>query len=564
MKVSSDYSKSTAPFIKTNSSANNKTYQVAFVGRKDYTENEKAFAAYKAKLSRMCHKADVEESKACWNFYINSTAETQKKYETALENSAKIASDKSILQQLTDFFNNGIKDKNLKKPLDLLLNVFNSKSPYKDDFEKLQKNEMRISQKFNGCRGEVDGKPTPNFEINKLLETERNPEIRKRLYYEVNVKPADLIATDLVDLVKQRNELAHKLGYEDFFSYQLKEVFKVDEKKLFKLLDDLDSSTDEIITGIETVNNKKLAAAYGIKPDELQPYHQGLLLEDNPWPKADKYVKDKDQVISTSAKMYKRMGWDIERQPVILDLFPKPNKNQHGFCFDIDTNKDVRILANLSNDIDSIETLNHELGHAVYDLGISSHIKYFQRNPVSSAYTETIAMMMASIPYKEGTFIKDLNMPQKLFEALQIDKQKKLVSFVRKYLFYINFEKQLYKNPNQDLPKLWFELKCKFQKLNMPRQMDNSWASIPHFLTHPAYMQNYLRAEIMASQIYEAAKNKLGNISENPKTAAFFNKKMFKFGDMLTEEEAIKKISGKELSVTDFCKQFDTLLRKIK
>ena len=51
------------------------------------------------------------------------------------------------------------------------------------------------------------------------------------------------------------------------------------------------------------------------------------------------------------------------------DLFPRPGKNQHAFCIDIDREGDVRVLANVEHDRYWADTMMHELGHGAYDLG---------------------------------------------------------------------------------------------------------------------------------------------------------------------------------------------------
>jgi len=92
-----------------------------------------------------------------------------------------------------------------------------------------------------------------------------------------------------------------------------------------------------------------------------------------------------------------------------------------------------------------------------------------------------------------------------------------------------------------------------------PEVQGNAWASVPHFLSHPAYYQNYLRADIMQAQMYDAASEKLGPLTKNNKTADYFKKKMFRYGASLKEDELIKKMTGKELSVDSYCKQFKDL-----
>jgi oligoendopeptidase F len=63
--------------------------------------------------------------------------------------------------------------------------------------------------------------------------------------------------------------------------------------------------------------------------------------------------------------------------------------------------------------------------------------------------------------------------------------------------------------------------------LNRHEAADNEWATIPHYLTHPGYYQNYFRATLMKAQIYNHLNEMLGNITENSKTAEYMNKNIF-------------------------------------
>ena len=116
----------------------------------------------------------------------------------------------------------------------------------------------------------------------------------------------------------------------------------------------------------------------------------------------------------------------------------------------------------------------------------------------------------------------------------------------------IDFEKEMYKNPDQDLKKLWHDMRVKYQIADKDEPIDNSWATIPHYLSHPAYYQNYFRASVIKAQIYNYLKTKLGNISENKKTAEFLKENLFKYGISMEENELIKQMTGKDLSAKDF------------
>ena len=81
---------------------------------------------------------------------------------------------------------------------------------------------------------------------------------------------------------------------------------------------------------------------------------------------------------------------------------------------------------------------------------------------------------------------------------------------------------------------------------------DNEWATIPHYLSHPAYYQNYFRANLMKAQIYNYLKSKLGDITENFESAKFMDENIFALGASIDEYELINKLTGKEFSADDF------------
>ncbi len=246
------------------------------------------------------------------------------------------------------------------------------------------------------------------------------------------------------------------------------------------------------------------------------------------------------------------MGYDIEKfekeGKITLDLFPRKGKNTHGFCFGVEAGKDSRILANLTNNVTSLNTLNHELGHCVYDLGISLSLTYLDKRASSPAVTEAIAMMMGDIIKTEDVLASIV--PSKLLEKFKATHAEDEAGFVAKSLLIIDFERQLYANPDLNPKELWNKLTEKY--LNRKVQADNEWATIPHYLSHPAYYQNYFRANLMKVQIYNHLKSVLGNITENSESAEFMDKNIFQYGASVEEYDLIKQLTGKDFSAGDF------------
>ena len=229
-------------------------------------------------------------------------------------------------------------------------------------------------------------------------------------------------------------------------------------------MDNVYNKSKELIKTKISETKKELSEFFGISEEDLKSYHYGFLTENNPEKKVNDFIKTKEDVVEIAKKAYLGMGYNIEKLEkegkLTLDLFPRKNKNTHGFCFGIESGKDARILANLTNNTRSLETLNHELGHCIYTLSHLEDLPYFDKEEYP-AMTEAIAMMMQDLIKRENILneivsVDILNEYKNTF----IDDE---VKFITKALTIINFEKEMYKNPDQDLKKLWHDMKVKYQ-----------------------------------------------------------------------------------------------------
>lgn len=97
----------------------------------------------------------------------------------------------------------------------------------------------------------------------------------------------------------------------------------------------------------------------------------------------------------------------------------------------------------------------------------------------------------------------------------------------------------MYENPNQDLGKLWRELRVKYFNRSGQADVNNQWATVPHYLTHPCYIQNYFRAAIIKAQIYNYLTSNLGELTKNSKTAEILQNNLFQYGKSLSVEELV-------------------------
>ena len=542
-------------------------------GKETMNETDK-FIDIREDFSKKLEPKAINSEKTCWDFFINSTPETQQAFEKAEDEMYELYKDEITFNKLKDIDKTKL-TKHEAKQLKDLIKAFDEELNAGETKKALRKKEADIGQKYNTYVPMIDGKEVTKVDITKILQTETNPAIRQKAY-EAKVKGGDLIAEDLIELVKMRNEYAKTKGYDNYFDYMIKEEYDVEPEFLNKLIDDVYSKAQAKIKVLQEKRQKELKTEFGV--NKLEAYHYGLLLDSNPEKGVNEILQSNSpsstereaavraervtdagegtkQIVELLAKQtYTGMGYDIDKLQkegkLTLDLYPRKGKNTHGFCFGVEAGKDSRILANLMNNVQSLDTLNHELGHSVYDLGLSTELPFIDRAPSSSAVTEAIAMMMGDIMKKEN-ILKDI-VPAELLQKFKESHKDDEANFVSRSLQIIEFERELYKNPDQNPAKLWADIKSKY--LNRQEEPDNEWATIPHYLTHPGYYQNYFRATLMKAQIYNHLHEKLGNITENSNTAEYMNKNIFSIGASVEEYELIKQLTGKEFGVDDFVK----------
>lgn len=518
------------------------------IGLNKMSETEK-FIKIRDEFSIDLDKILRKNEKTAWNFYINSNPETLKSYESAQDEMTELFSRKQVYDKFLEIDKTKLPEHEQKQLKDLL-KAFDVRLNSGEEFKALEKKENQIANKYNAYIPVIDGKEVSKVEISRILQNEKNSDIRQKAYDSL-IKGGDLIADDMVEFAKMRNEFAGLKGYDNYFEYKLMEDYDVDSKYLEKLINQVNSGAIDKISSIQEKEYSQLREVF--KTDKLKSYHYGLLTDNNPV-KAVNNILENHNIEDISKNAYKGMGFDIDKfineGKITLDLYPRKNKNTHGFCFGIDPGRDSRILANLRNDARSLDTLNHELGHCVYDLGISRELPVVDREPSSSAFTEAIAMMMGDLPKREN-ILKNIIPEDKLIlfkESLKNDE----ANFVSKSMLIIDFEKKLYDNPAQDPANLWKSLKLKYR--NQDVTPDNEWATIPHYLSHPGYYQNYFRANLMKVQLYNHLYKLFGNITENSAVAKYLNENIFSKGASVEEYDLIRKLTGKEFSAEDFIK----------
>ncbi len=427
-----------------------------------------------------------------------------------------------------------------------------------------------IEKNFSTFRCTIEGKKVTTNEIKEILKTETDSDKRK-LAWLASKQVGPVVSDDLIRLVKLRNKAAKKLGFDNFHTFSLT-TGEQDVKELDRIFNELYELTNEPFEKLKADLDKILADKYGVEVSELMPWHyHDPFFQETPLVyevDLDKYYKDKD-VKELATSFYASIGLPVESVLANSDLYEREGKNPHAFCTNIDREGDVRILCNLKNNENWMETILHELGHAVYDKYNDPNVPYLLRQPAHIFTTEAIAMFFGRLSRNPAWMQQMLPLSDQ--QRAEIEKvsykyaQLKQIIFVRWDLVMYEFEKQLYANPDQDLNSLWWQMVEKYQLVKKPPDRNESdWAAKIHFTIAPCYYHNYVLGELLASQLHHHIVYNILNLESEKdvsfvnqkKTGDFLTEKIFRPGDVYHWNDMIEQAASEPLTTKYFIAQF--------
>jgi peptidyl-dipeptidase A len=296
-----------------------------------------------------------------------------------------------------------ILDPVLQRELEVLINAYLENQIEPDLLKQIVELGTDLEQRFSTHRGTIDDKPVTTNDIRDILKAEFN-EAQRRKAWEASKQVGPEIGEDLVRLVKLRNQAARKLGFSSYHTLSLTAA-EQDVVELDRLFQELEKLTNAPYTRIKQNLDARLAESYGIAVADLRPWHyHDPFFQETPMVldlDLDTYYADHD-VKELATTFFAGIGLPVDAILARSDLYEREGKNPHAFCTDIDREGDVRILCNLRNNEQWMETILHELGHGVYDLNHSPSVPYLLREPAHIFTTEAIAMLFGRLSRDPG------------------------------------------------------------------------------------------------------------------------------------------------------------------
>ncbi|MBC7186710.1 MAG: M3 family oligoendopeptidase [Calditrichaeota bacterium] len=496
--------------------------------------------------------------------FYDQYAEYQLALRQLLSDSAAFAKVKSFKES------EAVKDPLLARQLTLLYNQFLANQIPAELLAQIVALSTKVEQGFNTFRPTLDGRPVSSNDIAEILRTSTDSQLRQRAW-EASKEVGGKVAADLIQLAKLRNQAARALGFEDYYVMALA-LAEQDEENLKAIFAELAELTDEPFSRAKREVDSVLAARYGIAPEQLRPWHyQDPFFQEAPRIHEldlDRYYQDRD-VVDLARTFYRGIGLEVDSVLARSDLFERQGKNPHAFCTDIDREGDVRVLANVRNDARWMDTMLHELGHAVYDVYIDRRLPYLLREPAHAFTTEGIAELFGRLALNPSWLQNMLQLSDEqrveCEQAMLRSTRLKQLVFARWCQVMVNFERELYRDPDQDLNRLWWDLVERYQLVHRPENRNApDWAAKIHFSSSPVYYHNYMLGELFASQLHHylvtsvlrgVDEQGLGYVGQ-PRIGEFLRQRVFAPGSRYHWDELIQRATGEPLTATYFAQQY--------
>ena len=497
---------------------------------------------------------------AWWDANVDASAENERRRaDTELEFSNALA-DADLYASLEAAQANGGSDGLVRRQLDLLRDLMLPHQVPAALRERIVELEASVEGRFARHRGVVRGEEVDDIAIKRILRESDDVDERREAW-EASKTVGAAVAEDVRELARLRNESARTLGYRDWFALSIA-ASELEEEKLFATLEACDRATAEPFTRWKLALDEQLASRFGCSTNELRPWHYADPFFQEPPAEGsldlDPFFRDRD-IVELGTRTFDGLAIDVAGTLARSDLFPRPGKCQHAFCLDVDRTGDVRVLANVTDNHDSMDTLLHELGHAVYDLGFDRDLPWLLRD-THLVTTEASAILFGGLAaqreWLQDVLELDAGEAVALESGLRAARAAQLLVFTRWVLVMTGFERKLYGDPEADLDAAWWELVSRHQLVRPPNdRRAPDWAAKIHVAVAPVYYHTYLYGSIVASQLQDALRSEAGGLVDRPEAGRLLVERLYSPGLSVRWDRLVEQATGKPLSVDSLARE---------
>jgi peptidyl-dipeptidase A len=453
-----------------------------------------------------------------------------------------------------------ITDTLLSRQLNVLYQAFMGPQIETERYQKLMNAEVKLWQAFSGLKVTVDGSEYGSNQIDSLRKNTVNTEILKQIF-EAYRQQGQKLAPDIVKMVNDRNEFARNFGYTDFYQLSLESKDQT-PGQIEKILEEIEVKTRDQFFEAKRVIDKLLTKKYNLSPGELRPWlyndERISYLPEKFRKKMDSLFADIDPV-KKAESFFAGIGSPVADVFANSDLEYRPNKSSVTAMINVDFKNDIRLISSIQHTHEGMVRMMHLGGHASHYKSISDQVPYLLKTP-NYALGEGVARYYESLAsnynwLKSAVLADTVHQKQLLLvceHLLQVDRLFRC----RRLLTMAHFEREIYRNPSQNLDKLWYDLNLKYMGLNYDSlENSSSWAANKFATSLACNTHNLVLADVFAAQLQHAIESRViqeGNYLNNDAIGEYLKVNLYQYGNTVPWEKLIEKATGEPLNTAYF------------
>lgn len=475
----------------------------------------------------------------------------------------KVFTNEQDFHLLAKLKNSGlITDTLLGRQLTMMYHAYMGSQVEADRYKKIKDAEIKLWQEFSTMKLEVDGGMYGVRQIDSIRES-ASDNVRLKKIYNAFREQSKKISGNIIQIIKLRNEFAVNFGYKDYYQLAL-EIKEQTPEKIKMLLDEIEFKTRDQFFEAKAVIDKMLAKKFYISTADLGPWNYNdertSYLPHQFLEKMDTLFKNTDPIQKT-AEFFAGIGLPVQDVIDRSDLKYRPKKSAATFMFNVDFKNDLRLFSTIQNNMDGMKKMLHVCGHATHYKGIDDNIPYLLKAP-NSVVAEGVSSFFENFTTNYFWLKSEFNLDstndkqytlicQHLFQVDRLFRCRRLMALAE-------FEREIYRDPDQNLGELWVQLNKKYLGIDLPKEKNQcDWASSKYVTNLSCTIQNYLLADLFAAQLQhiietEVLHNRQLVYQDNKAVGQFLESHIYKYGDILPWEQLIEKATGEPLNPSYF------------
>lgn len=455
-----------------------------------------------------------------------------------------------------------ITDTILNRQLNVLYHTFMGTQIEVEKYKELVMNEIKLWQALSVLKITIDGRKYGSQQIDSIRKRTNDSALLRQIA-EAMQREGKVLAPEIIKMVNDRNELARRFGYPDYYQMVLESKDQT-PTEVKNLLDEIEVKTRDQFFEAKRVVDKLLAKRFRISTGELNPWHYN---DERTSYLPEKFKLQMDSLfagidpVEKVALFFEGIGLPVQDVIENSYLEARPGKPKDSGMINVDFKNDIRLIGNIQDNYEGMGQMLHLGGHASQYKSIADEIPYLLKTP-NYLLTEGIARYFESL----ATNLKWLKNEVSLGEK----KQKQLVLVCRhlqqvdqlfrcrKLLVMAQFEKEIYQSPEQNLDSLWSDLNFRYLGISFPDEKQACfWAANKFATSLMCTNQNLVLADVFAAQLQhyietEILKDTTDVYDGNKAVGKYLSENIYQYGNLLPWQELIEQATGEPLKTSYF------------